>query len=137
MPEKPVSCRKRKKIQDAKRSSARLPKVLDRVPYHGARSFREALQSLWFVHMILHLEGPGPAYTIGRFDQFMYPYFRADLKDGKLTREEAQELIECLFLKINSNLWLCDSITAERAAGFLSGQTLCIGGSEPGGSRCL
>jgi len=111
-----------------KKELGEIAESLVRVPYHGARSFREALQSLWFVHMILHLEGPGPAYTIGRFDQFMYPYFRADLKDGKLTREEAQELIECLFLKINSNLWLCDSITAERAAGFLSGQTLCIGG---------
>ena len=75
-----------------------------------------------------YVEGPGPAYNIGRFDQFMYPYYKADLEKGKLTPEEAQELIECLFLKINGNLWLSDSISAERAAGFQSGQTLCIGG---------
>ena len=102
--------------------------TLERVPYYGARSFREAVQSLWFVQMIFHLEGTGPAYNIGRFDQFMYPYYQADIEKGKPTREEAQELIECLFLKMTGNLWLSDSLTAERIAGFLAGQTLCIGG---------
>jgi pyruvate formate-lyase/glycerol dehydratase family glycyl radical enzyme len=111
-----------------KKELSEIAQILTRVPYCGARSFREAVQSLWFVHMILHVEGTGPAYTIGRFDQFMYPYFKADVETGKLTTDEAQELIECLFLKINSNLWLCDSITAERNPAFPQHQTLSVGG---------
>ena len=107
-----------------------ISEVLNRVPYRGARSFREAVQSLWMVQTIFHMEGTGPAYTIGRFDQFMYPYYKADIEKGKLTREEAQELIECLFLKISGNLWLSDSITAQRNPAFPQHQTLSIGGVD-------
>ena len=105
-----------------------IAKILKHVPYRGARSFHEALQSLWFVHMVFHVEGTGPVYNIGRFDQFMYPYFKADIEKGALTQEKAQELIECLLLKMHGNLWLCDSVTAERNPGFPQHQTLCIGG---------
>ena len=102
--------------------------VLDRVPYYGARSFREAVQSLWFVHMLLHVEGTGPSYSIGRFDQFMHPYFKSDVERGVLAMEEAQELVECLCLKMNGNLFLCDSLTAVRTPAFPQHQTICIGG---------
>jgi len=107
-----------------------IAETLDRVPYHGARSFREALQSLWFVQMVLHIEGTGPVYNIGRFDQFMHPYYKADLEEGGLTPEEAQELIECLFLKLNSNLLLSDSLTAVRNPGFPQHQTISLGGVD-------
>ena len=119
---------RRENDPERKEDLREIAEILDRVPYHGARSFREAVQSLWFVHSILYLEGPGPAYTIGRFDQFMYPYFKADVEKGKLTRGQAQELLECLFLKMNGNLWLCDSSTAERNPAFPQHQTLSIGG---------
>ncbi|MCR4442842.1 MAG: pyruvate formate lyase family protein [Peptococcaceae bacterium] len=105
-----------------------IAETMEWVPYRGARSFREALQSLWFIHMIMHMEGPGPAYTIGRIDQLMYPFYKADMEKGLLTREKAQELMECLLLKISGNLWLCDKVTALRAAGLFPGQTICIGG---------
>ena len=118
----------RERDPDRKKELNEVARILDRVPCDGARSFWEALQSLWFVQMIFHLEGTGPAYNIGRFDQFMYPYYKADIEEGRLTQEKAKELIECLLVKLNGNLWLSDSLTAERIAGFLAGQTLCIGG---------
>ena len=121
---------RREKDPARKQELCEIAVTMDRVPYYGARSFLEAVQSLWFVQALLHVEGPGPGYTIGRFDQFMYPYYQADIKKGKLTAEEAQELVECLFLKMSGILWLCDSVTAERAPGLFPGQTLTIGGID-------
>ena len=115
-----------------KEELAGIAEILRRVPYYGARSFREAVQSLWFLQMIFHIEGPGPAYSIGRFDQYMYPFFKEDIRKGALTTDEAREVIECLFLKMNGNLWLSDTITAERNPAFPQHQTLCIGGVDQG-----
>jgi len=117
-----------------KEELSEIAEILNRVPYYGARSFREAVQSLWFVQVVLHVEGTGPAYNIGRFDQFMYPYFKAHVENGKLTSDEAQELIECLFLKMNGNLFLHDSLGAERTPAFPQHQTLCIGGVNGDGT---
>lgn len=114
--------------QTRKRELTGIAETMDRVPYYGARSFREAVQSLWFVQMILQVEGPGPAYNIGRFDQFMYPYFKSDMERNYISPEKAQELIECLFIKLSSNLWLADSVTAERCPAQFPGHNLCIGG---------
>jgi pyruvate formate-lyase/glycerol dehydratase family glycyl radical enzyme len=104
--------------------------TMDRVPYRPAQSFREAIQSVWFVHMVLHVEGTGPAYNIGRFDQFMYPFYKADLEKGNLTAEEARELIESLFLKMSGNLLLSTRYMAETTPSFAQHQTLDIGGVD-------
>ncbi len=112
-----------------------ISEILTRVPYQGARTFREAVQSMWFIQAILHIEGTGPVYNIGRFDQFMYPYYKNDIEKGELSRAEALELIECLLLKINSNLLLSDSLTAVRNPGFPQHQTICLGGVDRAGKN--
>ena len=104
-----------------------------RVPYQGARDFREAMQSLWFVHSMVYLEGTGPANSLGRFDQYMYPFYRADIEAGRLTDAEAQELIENLYINLTDNLSLYDSLTVENAAGFTQYQTISIGGVDASG----
>lgn len=104
-----------------------------RVPYLGARDFREAMQSLWFMHSMLYLEGTGPSISLGRFDQYMYPFYQADREDGRLTDAEAQELIENLYLNLTDNLSLYDSLTVEDAAGFTQYQTLNVGGVDAQG----
>ncbi len=101
-----------------------------RVPYHGVRSFREAMQCVCFINALLHLEGTGPVYTPGRLDQFLYPYYKADIEKGELTPGEAQELIECLFIKITETLWLNDTLTAWGAPGYKQSQTVSIGGVD-------
>lgn len=110
-----------------------IAEICQRVPYQGARNFREAIQSLWFIHVLLYTEGTGPAYTIGRFDRYMHPFFKADLEKGALTGEEAQELIEHLYINLTDNLSLWDTVTAGNAAGFTQYQTMSLGGVDSSG----
>ncbi len=104
-----------------------------KVPYHGATTFREAVQSMWFLHTMLHIEGTGPNFTPGRFDQYMYPYYKANLEKGILTGEDAQELIEHLFINMTNILFLYDSQTAYHSAGFTQYQTVSLGGVDSSG----
>ena len=73
--------------------------ICRRVPAEPARTFREAVQATWFSVLINDVECTGTATSFGRIDQYLYPYFRADLDTGRLSLEQARELVECLFLK--------------------------------------
>ena len=72
-----------------------------RVPAKGAGSFYEACQSFWFVQQLIQLESSGHSISPGRFDQYMYPYYKKDLENGNITREFAQELMDCIWVKLN------------------------------------
>ncbi len=63
------------------------------------RSFLEAVQLVWFIHLFLHAEGMAAAVSFGRLDMTLYPYYAADIEKGALTREEAKEILACLWLK--------------------------------------
>jgi len=78
----------------------RIAEVCEQVPYSPARNFYEALQALWFGHLLMELEDPPNAHSIGRIDQMLYPYYRQDMENGEITREEALELLQCFALKI-------------------------------------
>ncbi|MFB3885443.1 MAG: pyruvate formate lyase family protein [Thermodesulfobacteriota bacterium] len=113
-----------------KKELIEISEIVERVPYHGARSFREAMQGVWFVNALLHIEGTGPVYTLGRLDQYLYPYYKADLEKGVLRPQEAQELIECLFIKVTGTLWLNSNQMARRSPGYKQSQTVSIGGVD-------
>ena len=66
-----------------------MSRICAKVPYEPADSFREAVQSVWFIQLILQIESNGHSLSYGRFDQYMYPYYRADMQSGRLTREDA------------------------------------------------
>ncbi len=73
--------------------------VCRRVPAHPARTFQEALQSVWFVHMMLHST---LSYTpLGRVDQYLWPYYEKDIQDGTISKEFAKELIGSFLVKFN------------------------------------
>jgi len=78
-----------------------LAKVCRNVPEKPAQSFWEALQSVWFILMIQHLETNGHSVSLGRFDQYLWPYYEKDKKAGLITREKALEMIEAFFIKCN------------------------------------
>lgn len=105
----------------------------DTVPACGARSFYEACQSFWFVQMLLQMESSGHSISPGRFDQYMYPYYKADLDQGKLTVEDAQELIDCIWVKLNDLNKVRDAQTAEGFAGYSLFQNLICGGQNADG----
>lgn len=79
---------------------SRLAQVLDQVPAQPARTFYEAVQSLWFAHIINTWEDGINANSLGRLDQILYPYYRKDIDEGRLTREEAFDLLCCLWIKL-------------------------------------
>ncbi len=104
-----------------------------RVPTYGATSFYEACQSFWFVQMLLQTESNGHSISPGRFDQYMYPYFEADLNKGLITREFAQELIDCIWVKLNDLSKVRDLASAEGFAGYSMFQNLIVGGQDSNG----
>lgn len=105
-----------------------------RVPAKGATSFYEACQSFWFVQQLLQLESSGHSISPGRFDQYMYPYYKADLDKGALTREFAQELMDCIWVKLNDLNKCRDAASAEGFAGYSLFQNLIVGGQDKEGN---
>ncbi len=101
-----------------------------RVPEFGATSFYEAIQSFWFVQMLLQVESSGHSISPGRFDQYMYPYYKKDLDEGKITREFAQELIDNIWVKLNDLNKVRDAASAEGFAGYGLFQNLIVGGQD-------
>ena len=105
----------------------------ERVPAYGARTFWEACQSFWFVQMLLQIESSGHSISPGRFDQYMYPYYKADLDSGKLSRDFAQELMDCIWVKFNDLNKCRDAASAEGFAGYSLFQNLIAGGQTSEG----
>ena len=103
------------------------------VPRHGAKSFFEACQSFWFVQMLIQTESSGHSISPGRFDQYMYPYYKKDLDSGKITREFAQELMDCIWVKLNDLNKVRDAASAEGFAGYSLFQNLIAGGQNSEG----
>lgn len=103
------------------------------VPEHGARNFYEACQSFWFVQMLLQVESSGHSISPGRFDQYMYPFYKSDLDRGDITPEIAQELIDCIWVKLNDLNKVRDAASAEGFAGYSLFQNLCAGGQDVNG----
>ena len=103
------------------------------VPANGARNFYEACQSFWFIQMLIQLESSGHSISPGRFDQYMYPYFEEDMAKGSLTYEFAQELIDCVWVKLNDLSKVRDAASAAGFAGYSMFQNLIAGGQDRNG----
>ena len=104
-----------------------------RVPAKGARNFYEACQSFWFVQQLIQMESSGHSISPGRFDQYMYPYYKSDMEAGNLTREFAQELMDCIWVKLNDLNKCRDAASAEGFAGYSLFQNLIAGGQNKDG----
>ncbi len=107
-----------------------IAKNCERVPENGATNFYEALQSFWFVQFILQIESSGHSVSPGRFDQYMYPYFA---NDKSISKEFAQELLDCLWVKFNDLNKTRDKISAQAFAGFTVFQNIGAGGQNEDG----
>lgn len=106
----------------------------EHVPEYGARDFYEACQSFWFVQMLLQVESSGHSISPGRFDQYMYPYYKADIDSGRITREFAQELMDNIWIKLNDLNKARDAASAEGFAGYGLFQNLIAGGQDAEGN---
>ena len=101
-----------------------------RVPEYGATNFYEACQSFWLLHAMIQIEGNGHSVSPGRFDQYMYPYLKADTN---ISKEFAQELVDCIWIKLNDVNKTRDEVSAQAFAGYAVFQNLCVGGQNEEG----
>lgn len=85
--------------QERKIELLEISRICSKVPYEPAETFREAVQSVWFIQLILQIESNGHSLSYGRFDQYRYPYYNRDIKNGTIKESEALELLTCLWIK--------------------------------------
>lgn len=105
-----------------------ISRICAKVPYEPAHSFREAVQSVWFIQLILQIESNGHSLSYGRFDQYMYPYYIKDNNEKKITEEEALELLTCLWIKTLTVNKVRSQAHTLSSAGSPMYQNVTIGG---------
>lgn len=104
------------------------------VPENPPKTFQQALQAVWFVHVYFYIEVCTTACGFGRFDQYMWPFYEKDvIKEKNITREEALEMMECLYLKTCEVYEVRDNWYATAFAGYPMWQILVVGGQTPDG----
>jgi formate C-acetyltransferase len=96
-------------------------------------TFREALQSFWITHLVINLETSGHAFGPGRFDQYMHPYYRHSIDSGEISRAQAQELLDLLWVKFDEITLAKDSGESQTSSSYPDFQNLNIGGLTRGG----
>ena len=110
-----------------------IARICDKVPAGPAETFHEALQSLWFTHLAVLIESVGVSVSMGRFDQYMSRYYENDLAKGRLTRDQAKELLESLWIKFNEINRVFDKRRTDLVGPYTSRQAMTVGGVTPAG----
>lgn len=105
-------------------------RICRKLAAHPPESFHEALQSLWFLFVLLQAESNASSFSPGRMDQYLYPFLERDLEEGRITLSEAQLLLEHLWLSFNKIVYLRNSDGARYFAGFPIGFNVAIGGLD-------
>ena len=108
-------------------------RICSKLTEQAPESFHEALQSLWFLYVILQMESNASSFSPGRADQYLYPYYRRDIDSGEIDDQKALELIEALWLKFNQVVYLRNSHSAKYFAGFPIGFNIACGGQTDDG----
>ena len=112
----------------------RIAEVCRQVPTYPARTFHEAIQSVWLVDMIMHAVVGERDFALGRIDQYLYPFYKGDLTAGRITPEKAQELMECLYIKCSEIIGYADQNSPrKRSLCQDSVQYVILGGQTPNG----
>ncbi|RJQ11119.1 MAG: hypothetical protein C4551_01585 [Bacillota bacterium] len=112
-----------------------IARICRKVPWIPPETFHEAVQALWMTHMLIMAAEsyPGAGLSHGRIDQYLYPYYKADIEAGRLTRERATELLECYFVKHNYAYDFQGRLGANQGINSSFGQLITIGGCGSGG----
>lgn len=125
-----------KLCEDKKRKAELLEisRICDHIPGEKPETFWEGMQFVWFIHLIIQIEGNGHGITLGRFDQFMYPLYK---KDSTLKDDFCVELIQSMWIKMTELLKLRDSFDSQAFASYPLWQNVTIGGvDEYGKDAC-
>lgn len=115
----------------------KITEVCRRVPEYPARNFYEALQSVLTYEYAIYMEQNASSYNLGRIDQYLYPYYKADIENGVMTEDDAQELLDCMWIKIAELSLFQDEVTAEFAAGYCTTIQVTPGGIDRFGNDAV
>jgi choline trimethylamine-lyase len=110
---------------------AELEKISDinaRVPAHKPSTFWEAIQSVWTIESLLVVEENQTGMSIGRVDQYMYPFYKEDIKSGRINNVEALELAGCMLIKMSEMMWITSKEGSKFFAGYQPFINMCVGG---------
>ncbi len=107
-----------------------IARVCRRVPRHGAGTFHEALQSIFFLHVAIFQESMGETICLGRIDQLLYPYYRQDLEQGRITPSRAKELLAAFCIKLSETVPVYSKIITNLNGGMPSWQVVTMGGTD-------
>ncbi|MBD3230077.1 MAG: hypothetical protein GF329_18000 [Candidatus Lokiarchaeota archaeon] len=120
---------------ERKEELLKIARICKKVPWEPAENFYEAIQSLWFTHMLVMAceSYPGPGLSHGRFDQYIYPYYKKDIDEGNLTRERAKELLECYWIKHNYAYDFHGRVGKNQGINSGFGQLMTLSGLGPKG----
>ncbi len=134
--EKAEEMAKAEKDPKRKKELLQIAEVCRWVPAKKPRNFREAIQMYWFMHLGVIIELNGwDAFNPGHFDQHLAPFYQNDLANGKLTREDAKELLSCFWIKVNNQPAPPKvGITASESGTYNDFTNINIGGVKPDGS---
>lgn len=105
-----------------------ISRICGKVPYSPPSSFREAVQAVWFIQLILQIESNGHSLSYGRFDQYMYPFYKHDIEEGIISEDEALELLTCLWIKTLTINKIRSQAHTFSSAGSPMYQNVTIGG---------
>lgn len=121
---------------ERKKELLEMARICSRVPAHAPETFWEALQHYWFIHVgIVYETNPWDSYNPGRFDQHLFPFYKKDVEDGRITREKAKELLEAFWIKINNQPAVPKvGVTAEESFTYNDFTKINIGGLKEDGS---
>lgn len=129
--------RSKAESDDIKKNLQEIQNICHHMAQAPPQSFRESLQSLWFLFVILQLESNASSFSPGRIDQYLYPFLESDLASGQLTLSQALELIEALWIKFNHIVYLRNANSAKYFAGFPIGFNVALGGQTPEGEDAV
>ena len=112
-----------------------IARICDKLSENPPETYREAVQSSWFLYVILQMESNASSFSPGRMDQYLYPFYKQDVESGAISEEDALEITECLFLKFNQIVYLRSSGSAKYFAGFPIGFNVAVGGQDANGEN--
>lgn len=126
-----------KELTELPEDQKKILSVLQNVPENPPKTLHEALQMLWFAHLILQIEASGHSMSMGRVDQYLYPYYLHDIENGILSNADVVELLDCFYIKLFSINKLRTYGHSRVLAGYPTYQNISVGGQKADGSDAV
>jgi formate C-acetyltransferase/4-hydroxyphenylacetate decarboxylase large subunit len=122
------------KNEARRKELARIAEMCERVPAYAPSNFIEAMQSFWLIYLAGHIEGAHLGYSPGRFDRYMYPFFKKDMDEGRITADQVLELLEALRIKMTEIEYVASFSWEGLGSGNLY-QNMILGGVDEKGNK--